>query len=129
MCVGGDLMGEDFPCGVCGPPISDVHPAVYCASCELWQHCSCVLISNSDYEELHSECPDSPWHCPACLTNGPSSANSSILNSDSFLLSDYSTSPPSVSKKPNLQKCKNSSADSEFVSLLHHLQKYSAKNG
>ena len=65
-----------------------------------------------------SECPDSPWHCPACLTNGPSSADSSSLNSDSSLLSDHSTSPPSILKKPNLRKCKNSSADSDRYTSL-----------
>ena len=76
-----------------------------CDVCTLWQHCSCIALTTTEYSSLQVEGPDSSWSCPACHV-------SKFPSNDCSKLSGVSGFESTCLSKPQLQQQQNSSPES-----------------
>ena len=65
----------DYPCGVCKKEVCVDDKAIQCeGECQFWYHCTCVSISDCEYDCLAAS--DRKWECSNCSSAGLPSLNS-----------------------------------------------------
>ena len=59
----------DWPCGVCTKSVAVGEMAMYCDSCDIWSHITCIGMTEEAYEILTSGdkgIKGVSWYCPPC---------------------------------------------------------------